>query len=153
MLGLAKLVAVYEGGEPAKYESGFEREVELYAGTDIDHLLVAEHEDEVVAFARARLFQHPDDAPPNCAPEGYYLSGVIVAPSRRHLGIAKLLTERRIEWAAKRASKIYLVLNTTNRASLALQARMGFKELSREMFYPGLDIDPGKTVVHVLDLA
>ena len=149
---LATLAADFGEDDLELHTRAFENELRQFAGTELDHLLVAEKSREVVGFARARFLQVAEDAEPDSAPEGYYLSGVVVAPAQRRMGIAKLLTERRIEWVAKRASKVFLVVNAANQASLALQTQMGFRELSRELRYPGLTTAPGMTVVQVLDL-
>jgi len=89
---VAALVHACDGGTLEEHRAGFEKEI---AAARADTLvLVAEADGRLAGWARARWFSHPPEPPANVAPEGYYLSGVIVSPAFRRRGAAAELTRR-----------------------------------------------------------
>ena len=110
-------------------------------------LLVAETDGRVLAYARARRFDPPPDAPANVAPAGYYLAGLLVAPEYRRRGLGERLTRARMAWTAARATEIWFFANAANRASLLLHQRLGFREVTRDFTYPGVTFTGGVGVL------
>ncbi|WP_454226258.1 GNAT family N-acetyltransferase [Propioniciclava flava] len=62
------------------------------------------------------------------APDGWYLSGVVIAPDARRRGLGRRLTQERIDWALERGSAVYYVVAASNWASRALHGELGFEE-------------------------
>jgi GNAT superfamily N-acetyltransferase len=116
-------------------------------------LLVAEIDGLLIGFARAAYFQpaqYPDSR--NC-PEGWYLSGVIVDPDYRRLGIASTLTAYRLDWIAERAKKAYYFANARNKVSIELHGKYNFTELTRDFKYPNVEFEGGEGILFVTDPA
>ena len=101
----------------------------------------------VVGYARARYFQPRPDAPARTAPAGYYLTGVLVAPAHRRLGVGEQLTRARMSWAAERAGELWYFTNAGNRASLRLHEALGFQEVTRDFVFPGVTFTGGVGVL------
>ena len=102
-------------------------------------LLVAHHGDDVVGFARALYCVPEADAPPNVAPQGWYLGGVVVAAGHRRRGIGRELTRRRLAWLVARGARAaWFVVNADNRASIDLHAPFGFREVTRDFVQKGV---------------
>ncbi|HEY2241734.1 MAG TPA: GNAT family N-acetyltransferase [Streptosporangiaceae bacterium] len=101
----------------------------------------------VVGYARARYFEPRADAPARTAPAGYYLTGVLVAPAHRRLGVGEQLTRARMGWAAERAEEMWYFTNAGNRASLRLHEALGFAEVTRDVVFPGVTFTGGVGVL------
>lgn len=86
-------------------------------------------------------------------PEGWYLSGVVVAPSHRRRGIAACLTRARLDWVAARDRRAYYYTNARNQASVDLHAGFGFRELVRDLRVPGLTFSGGVGLLFGVELA
>jgi ribosomal protein S18 acetylase RimI-like enzyme len=113
-----------------------------------EHLLVvAEAGGAIVGYGRARLFRPGPDAPADTGPLGYYLTGVFVAPDRRHGGIGTALTRARLDWIGERADAAWFFANARNAASIELHRRFGFEEVSRRFSFPGLTFDGGEGIL------
>jgi ribosomal protein S18 acetylase RimI-like enzyme len=138
---LAGLAAEREGGPAEAHRERFAREIERIAAGEERLLLVAERAASVIGFARARLHVPGPDAPPNAAPPGWYLLGVVVAPAERRRGVGDVLTRRRLEWIAARATEAYYFVNARNRASIDLHARFGFVAVTRAFSFPGVTFE------------
>ena len=108
---------------------------------------VAELDGRLAGYARATRWTPPDDAPPNAAPAGWYLLGLVVAPECRRRGIGRALTLARLEAVAGRAAEIWYFANARNRSSLDLHAELGFAEVTRDFWFPGLTFDGGVGVL------
>jgi ribosomal protein S18 acetylase RimI-like enzyme len=120
--------------------------------TDLSHhrdrlLLLATANGEVAGYGRGGRFQAPSDAPPNVAPDGYYLGGLLVGTRWRRRGIAEALTRARMAWAFERAPEAWYFTNAGNAASLALHAKLGFVEISRDFWYPNVTFEGGVGVL------
>ncbi len=85
-------------------------------------------------------------------PEGWYLSGVVVAPAHRRQGIGARLTEGRLDWVGARDRRAYYFTNERNRVSIDLHARFGFRELVRDLRVPGITFSNGVGLLFGVDL-
>jgi ribosomal protein S18 acetylase RimI-like enzyme len=110
-------------------------------------LLVGSVDGEPAGYGELGRFDPPGDAPSNHAPAGWYLQGLVVGPQWRRLGLGAELTRRRLEWLAARAEAAYYFANSRNLATIALHARFGFEELSRDFWYPGVTFTGGEGVL------
>lgn len=119
------------GGDAGALERSLARFLEHAAATGRSLLLVAEIAGEVVAFGKCRYLVPPRREPPDPAPGGWYLAGLIVDARFRRRGIGRALTQARLRWVAERADRIYYVANARNAASIALHAVLGFTEVAR----------------------
>ncbi|MFE3200323.1 GNAT family N-acetyltransferase [Embleya sp. NPDC059237] len=77
------------------------------------------------------------------APTGYYLAGVVVDPDARRLGVGMSLTRSRLDWIEAHAAEARYFCNARNRVSIALHARMGFHEETRDFEIPGVTFEGG----------
>lgn len=109
-------------------------------------VLVAVLDDAPVGYAVAERLAIPG------LPEGWYLTGVVVAPAHRRQGIAARLTRARLGWVAARDRRAHYFTNERNRASLDLHARFGFRELVRGLDVPGLTFAGGVGLLLGVDL-
>lgn len=145
---LAAIRSERDGLAPERARAIFERCLERVASAEM-LLLVAETGGAVVAYGCAARFDPAPDAPPPCAPAGWYLAGVVVAPAHRRRGIARALTRARLDRLAARASRVYYFANELNRASIDLHATFGFRELTREFRHPDAHFTGGAGILFV----
>jgi ribosomal protein S18 acetylase RimI-like enzyme len=110
-------------------------------------LLLAIADGEIAGYGRGSHFKPASEAPANVAPEGYYLGGLLVAERWRRRGIALWLTRARMAWAFERAPEVWYFTNARNAPSLALHAKAGFVEVTREFFYPDVSFEGGVGVL------
>ncbi len=110
-------------------------------------LLVATADGEVVGWGQVTHFQPSLEAPANHAPEGWYLGSLFVRAGWRRLGIGASLTRKRLAWASTKASQAYYFANSSNRASIALHKGLGFEELTRDFWFPGVTFTGGEGVL------
>jgi predicted N-acetyltransferase YhbS len=102
-------------------------------------IYVAAAADGPVGYAKLRHYTVLDGPPP-----GFYLGGVAVDPKWRRQGIGTLLTRCRLSAAwDKGAEIVYYFANARNEASIAMHEAMGFEELERPFFFPGVTFDGG----------
>ena len=146
---LAQLSSARDGSGLEASIERFEREL----GTPGDsQLWIAQREDRRLAFARLSLLARPADCAPNHQPAGWYLGGVIVARAWRRRGIARSLTQLRLDFLATRAREVFYVVNATNRASIDLHTQFGFEEVTRDFHAPGVRFTGGVGILFRLDL-
>lgn len=150
--GLAALVQERQGGALEPYFRRFQEELATYPTEEHNLLLVAAHNDRVLGFCRARRHERQENAPPNAAPVGWYLSGLMVAVDSRRRGIGAELTLRRLQWIAARADEAYYFTNARNLVSIALHARFGFVELTRDFVLPGANFEGGVGILFRVEL-
>jgi ribosomal protein S18 acetylase RimI-like enzyme len=156
---LARLAVAERGGQPADWQARFAAEL---ADPDACLLLAqsgaqsggqsgaqsgGQSGGPVAGYGRARRFAPPPGAPANVAPAGYYLTGLLVSPAWRRLGIGEQLTRARMAWAATRAPEIWFFANAANIASLRLHQQLGFREVTRDFTYPGVTFTGGAGVL------
>lgn len=100
-------------------------------------LLVAEHHREVIGYAwLAWLTPEADGG--HSAPDGWYLSGVVVAPAFRRRGVGRRLTQARVDWVLERGESAFYVVSASNQASRTLHAELGFREVASDFVLPGV---------------
>jgi ribosomal protein S18 acetylase RimI-like enzyme len=136
-------LAAADGRDAAFMRRAFETDLR---GSD-RLLLLATANGELVGYGRCAHFEPGADAPPDVAPQGYYLGGVLVGSRWRRRGIAEALTRARMAWAFARAPEVWYFANARNAASLALHAKLGFVEVTRSFSYPGVSFDGGVGVL------
>ncbi len=88
------------------------------------------------------------DLLPSSVPQGWYLTGVVVAEQFRRRGIGLRLTRERLRWISQRAPEAYYFANSLNVASIELHRPIGFEELQRDFHFPNTHFSGG--VVGVL---
>lgn len=106
-------------------------------------LVLATADGELAGYGRAHRFERGLDVPENVAPDGYYLSGVLVASRWRRRGVGEELTRARLGWVFARAAEAWYFTNARNQASLALHAKLGFVEVTRDFTFPGVSFKGG----------
>lgn len=100
-------------------------------------LLVAERAGEVIAYAWLAHLTPVAHGGRN-APDGWYLSGVVVKPEFRRRGVGRRLTQARVDWVLQRASSVFYVVSASNLASRTLHAELGFREVTTDFSLPGV---------------
>lgn len=109
---------------------------------DIDRsdrcLAVARVGDELIAYGRTAWFEPDAGAPANAAPAGYYLIGLVVAPSWRRRGVGAAIIQARLAWVAKRACEAWYFANVANRASIQLHEQAGFTTVTTDFWFPSV---------------
>jgi predicted O-methyltransferase YrrM/ribosomal protein S18 acetylase RimI-like enzyme len=148
LLRLAPIAAAREGIPLERALEGFER---FFAETSAGHalLLIAELAGAAIGFGRASYFTPPPDSPPNMAPEGWYLAGVVVSPGSRRRGVGAALTEARLEWIAARSPRAYYFANERNQVTIDLHRAFGFVEATRDFVHPHATFEGGRGVLFV----
>ncbi|MBM3494018.1 MAG: GNAT family N-acetyltransferase [Armatimonadetes bacterium] len=116
-------------------------------------LFVAEADGAVRAFARVELIGTDDGTPATSAPDGWYLSGIVVEERWRRRGIGTALTRARLDWLAGRATRVHYIANAANAASIRMHEQFGFREIARGITAPGVTFENGEGVLFALDLA
>lgn len=106
------------------------------------HPVVAVVGNLVVGYARTLPFHHDAASPPDAAPDGYYLLGLVVALAHRRRGVGRLLTKERLRWLVERGTaSAYYYTGPDNVASRELHEQMGFRRLTRTFWFPALPPD------------
>lgn len=111
---------------------------------------VALHDEDLIGYGRL-AWQTPGDWGGRNAPDGYYLSGMIVDPRYRRHGIGRALTKARCDWAWARGERVHFVVNALNQASMDLHRELGFRELTRDFDFPGITFTGGAGVLFYAD--
>ncbi len=155
--GLARLAVAENRRSPCdgRGSTSFEHWRALFTnnlGCDDRHVTVAEGATGLLGYGRTGWFEPVADAPANSAPAGWYLSGLSVDPDWRRRGIARALTQERLDWVAARADEAWYFANARNRVSFALHASLGFVEVTRDFAFPGVEFRGGAGVLCRVDL-
>lgn len=122
-----------EGGDPAEWSAVHGRKFD----DDRQVLLVAEHEGQIIGHAWLTWLTPVADGGRG-APDGWYLSGVVVVPRFRRRGVGRRLTQARVEWVLRRNESVHYVVSARNRASRTLHAELGFREVGHDFVVPGV---------------
>lgn len=147
---LAEMAAEREGEPVERWREIFARIlVETESGTSL--LLVATVREQILGYGKAAIFSPPEDAPANCAPQGWYLTGVVVRPADRRRGVGVALTQARLSFIAGMAPNVHYFANARNRATIALHRNLGFGEVTRDFWFPGVKFDDGIGILFRLD--
>lgn len=141
---VAELFLARNGGERSRAVEGVLRD--LADGGNQRLLFVAEVAGEVVAYARAARMRYDADVADG-PPPGWYLTGVVVDPHHRRRGLGAALTRARLVALERRAERVLYVASSANRASIALHAALGFREVRRPLRVPGLTFTGGEGVL------
>jgi ribosomal protein S18 acetylase RimI-like enzyme len=149
---MAKIAARREGGTAATHARSLER-FRLVSRRGRGLLLCTRVGPRVLGYAKVSRFTPGPGAPPNAAPPGWYLAGVLVDPEFRRRGVATALTRARLRWVAERAREVYYFANATNRVSIALHERFGFVEVTRDFWFPEVAFEGGAGILFRCDLA
>lgn len=137
----AELLSLRETGDACSWANRLTRWID-----DGEPIFVAEHEGRVVGYARLS-WQTPEALGGYGAPDGYYLSGMIVHPDHWRRGIGRALTLARSAWVRERGERAYFVVNATNHASMDLHRELGYRELTRDFEFPGICFSGGEGVL------
>jgi ribosomal protein S18 acetylase RimI-like enzyme len=100
------------------------------------HLVVAQAGAELIGYGRTAWFEPDPAAPPNAAPAGYYLVGLVVDPSWRRRGVASAIISARLAWVAQRCCKVWYFADVRNRVSIELHERAGFETVTDDFWFP-----------------
>jgi ribosomal protein S18 acetylase RimI-like enzyme len=149
---LATIEAAREGGDVGEHAAKLEKLLASSA-TGNARVLAAQHGPSLVGIAKATRFTPPAEPPPNIAPAGWYLSGVIVAEGYRRRGIGRRLTQARLSWIAERDRVAYYFANARNRATVELHRPFGFVEITRNFTFPGASFEGGLGILFKAELA
>jgi len=137
---LSRIEAARDGGDPAEFALRLESTL---ASTGHGMILVAQHGESLLGLGKVSYFSPAEDAPANVAPQGWYLSGVVVVPEYRGRGIGRSLTRARLDWIAERDRWAFYFANLRNRVSIELHQEFGFVELTRDFTFPGVTFEGG----------
>ena len=148
---IARLSFQRNGGDLTKLEERLREQLDDPAWAERNLLVVAQRGEKITGFGRAGYFEPPVDAPANVVPAGWYLGGVIVDRAYRRQGMADALTRHRLAEIATRADHAFYFVNAQNQASIDLHHRLGFVEISRDFWYPGVSFTGGGGILYRLD--
>lgn len=115
-----------------------------------DLIVVGTCDDDVVGYGRLAHLT-PQALGGRNAPDGLYLSGMIVDPAHRRRGVGRALTAERCRLAAERGRDVYFVVNARNQASMDLHRELGFYEIARDFDFPGITFTGGGGVLFKRD--
>lgn len=149
---MAKIAARREGGAPSGHARSLQR-FRLVSRRGRGLLLCARVGPRVLGYAKVARFAPGPGAPPNAAPPGWYLAGVVVDPEFRRRGVATALTGARLRWIAAKAREAYYFANATNRVSIALHEGFGFVEVTRDFWFPEVAFEGGVGILFRCELA
>ncbi|MBU3978025.1 GNAT family N-acetyltransferase [Propionicimonas sp.] len=111
-------------------------------------LVVAEVDGAVVGHAGAGWLSFDPELAVNLK-DGWYLTGVVVAPSQRRRGLGRRLVQARLDWLAARTDRAWYFAAAENQASLQLHRELGFSEVTRSFEVPGVSFTGGVGVLSV----
>jgi ribosomal protein S18 acetylase RimI-like enzyme len=130
----------------------FKKEILPENDTDTHLLLIARFDESIVGYGRCKHFKPPENAPVDCAPEGWYLLGVVTEPQFRRKGVGLKLTYSRLEWISRKNKEAYYFANALNVASIDLHDKLNFKEVTRDFVFPDIQFRGGKGILFKVDL-
>lgn len=130
--GCAVLAGLVADGTGEEWSALFRRDIER---TD-RYLAVARTDDELIAYGRTAWFEPDAEAPPNAAPAGYYLIGLVVAPNWRRRGVASAIIRARLGWISERASEAWYFADLSNAVSIRLHEQAGFATVTTDFWFP-----------------
>ena len=149
---IARLTAQRQGGSVEIHLAQHEKALRDAREIGKSLILVAARHGRIVGYAKAGWFEPPAGAPPNAAPAGWYLFGVIVDPDFRRRGVGSLLTRARLSWIAEWSPRAYYFASALNRASIDLHDRLGFVEVTRDFHFPQARFTGGVGILFEADL-
>jgi len=148
---IAEIAAEREGNAVERVRMAMERSYFNDLASDQSRLLVASSARMILGYGKAAYFTPSEFAPSNTAPEGWYLTGMVVRPQDRRCGIGRALTQERMVWLSQITSKAYYFSNAQNRVSIALHRNLGFREMTRDFWFPDLTFEGGVGILFSCD--
>ena len=148
---IAEIAAAREEEPLGHWRSAIERVYELSAKRRA-LLLVASVKERIAGYGKIGYFSAPSDSLSNVAPEGWYLTGLIVRPAFRRRSLGSRLTLARLAWIAARSDSAYYFANERNRVSIELHRSLGFVDLTRDFTHPHASFEGGGGILFVCDL-
>jgi RimJ/RimL family protein N-acetyltransferase len=142
----AKIQSEREGGELFYHQTRLASFFKKTRDPQRANFKLAELNNRITGFGKCEYLNIPDNAPQNSIPEGWYLSGLIVAPDFRRHGIGLELTKARIDWLSGKTNIVYYFANSDNLVTIELHEKLGFKEIKRNIWAPGLSQEE----IHIL---
>jgi len=149
---LARLAPIWAEREGCPLERALEGFTQFFAAARAGRalLILAEVGTSAIGFGKASYFTPPAGSASNMAPEGWYLSGVVVSPRYRRRGVGGRLTAARLAWIAGLGSDTaYYFANVRNRVSIDLHRAFGFQELTRDFSHPHARFEGGPGVLFI----
>jgi len=144
---LAGIAAEREGQPVAIWHASFEKYFDRSLDRATHQLLVAVRAGITLGYAKSQYFAPVTGAPENVAPAGWYLTGVIVRPEHRRLGIGLGLTTARLDRIARTHTESFYFCNAKNAVSIALHERLGFAEHTRDFWFPKVHFEGGSGIL------
>jgi len=105
------------------------KEIDDMGDGEAFHMLVAEHECQLIGFGRSVRFDPKKNEVPFPAPAGWYLIGIVVSKSFRRRGVGRALTDERIKKISMVADEIFYFVESENKTSIALHQSLGFEKI------------------------
>ena len=90
-------------------------------------VVVASVDGSIAGWGKTHFWSYADGQ----APGGHYLGGVTVLPAFRRHGIARALTQARLDWIWARTDSAWYIVNLSNQASIDFHRQWGFTEVAR----------------------
>lgn len=149
---IGRISAEREGGDTQTHCAAVRRLLEDLGNDRSRLVLVSELGGRVIGFGKVRAIGGQPKVELRETPEGWYLTGVVVAPRYRRRGIGARLTADRLRWIAERSDLAYYFANAMNRVSIALHDAFGFKEVARGTEFAGVSFVGGEGVLFKVDL-
>jgi len=135
---VAALAAAREGvDDPSRFRDTFAHAL----GAADQELLVAEVGGRIAGYGRSARLALPG------LPEGWYLTGLVVATDCRRRGAGLALTHTRLERGLARAPRVLYFATAVNTVTIALHERLGFREVARGIVAPGTSFTGGVGVL------
>lgn len=151
--GIAAVALTLEGLTLEEHISGATAEIEMQQKDDpLRLVMIAEVDGVVAGYGRARHHETPDGMQPETFPEGWYLSGLLVAREFRRYGIGLELTRQRISWVGERAKVVRFHTSAKNRASIRMHEKLGFRAIKRDIVVRDRYRDLGPEILYELKL-
>jgi HAD superfamily hydrolase (TIGR01509 family) len=136
---------VWERDEKENTLSSYiERITNEFKNSDRDNwkMVVAESDGKILGYGRLVKVEHRDDWAFS-SPSGWYLMGVAVSHDYRRMGIAKAITEYRLNILSKITDQVFYICNARNKSSIVLHDSFRFKKVSDAKGYMNILFDGG----------
>lgn len=149
--GIASVALELDGWTFDEHFRGASAEIEMQQKQDPHRLVMVAEVDGVIAgYGRAGYKETPSGMQPASFPEGWYLSGLLVAPEFRRNGIGLELTRQRIAWIGTRAQVVRFHTSAANLASIAMHEKLGFGQVKRGIVVTNRYRDQGPEILYEL---
>ncbi len=151
--GIAKLISVQRDRQVSEILPQLQQKLIISQREPAElQIFAATSGGKVVGYGKCEILKTKEIDGCVGMPQAWYLTGSIVAPEYRRLGIGRRLCEARLAWIAKRADAVYYYTNVRNKGSIALHKAFGFVEFSQDFTLPGHTFRRGKGVLFRAEL-